>query len=112
MNWFLDPIAHHYADFEGRADRAMFWKFTLGLVIISLGGVGLVWLTKTVMAALLVIFWLTILLPYSALAVRRLHDAGYTGWLVLLPLVPYVGVPALLALCALPSKPDTNQAIS
>ena len=30
-------------------------------------------------------------LPSISLTVRRLHDAGYCGWLVLLNLVPYVG---------------------
>ena len=40
---------------------------------------------------LLGLFWLAIIVPLISLTVRRLHDAGYCGWLVLLNLVPYVG---------------------
>jgi hypothetical protein len=43
--------------------------------------------------------------PNLALTVRRLHDAGYSGWLVLLGLVPYLGGLILLIFAVLPSSP-------
>ena len=46
-------------------------------------------------------FWL----PTIALTVRRLHDVGYTGWLVLLGLIPSVGSLILLIFAVLPSSP-------
>lgn len=109
MHWFLDPIQYHYRDFEGRAGRREFWMFALYFSLITLAGVGLVALTKLVMAALILVFWLSIVLPVMALTIRRLHDAGYTGWLLMLIFVPYVGVVALLILCLLPSEGRRNR---
>jgi uncharacterized membrane protein YhaH (DUF805 family) len=40
---------------------------------------------------LLVLFYLAILVPSIAVTVRRLHDAGYSGWLILLGLIPWLG---------------------
>ncbi|ENY6515546.1 DUF805 domain-containing protein [Escherichia coli] len=42
--------------------------------------------------------------PAIALAVRRMHDIGYSGWWVtIVVLIPVTGV-ILLILCCLPSK--------
>jgi uncharacterized membrane protein YhaH (DUF805 family) len=53
---------------------------------------------------LLVVFYLLMIVPTLALTVRRLHDAGYSGWLALLMLVPYVGGLILLIFTVLPSS--------
>jgi uncharacterized membrane protein YhaH (DUF805 family) len=53
----------------------------------------------------MIIFSLAIIVPNLALTVRRLHDAGYSGWLVLLGLVPYLGGLILLIFAVLPSSP-------
>ena len=44
-------------------------------------------------------------MPSIALTVRRLHDVGYSGWLVLLGLIPSVGGLILLIFAVLPSSP-------
>jgi uncharacterized membrane protein YhaH (DUF805 family) len=54
---------------------------------------------------LLVLFYLAVLVPSIAVAVRRLHDAGYSGWLVLLALIPSVGGLILLVFTLLPPSP-------
>lgn len=41
-----------------------------------------------------------------ALAIRRLHDAGMSGWMYLLSLVPYVGGVILVVLVCQSPKPD------
>jgi len=43
--------------------------------------------------------------PTLALTVRRLHDAGYSGLLALILLIPYVGSLILLIFAVLPSSP-------
>ena len=51
---------------------------------------------------LLVLFYLAVLVPTIAVTVRRLHDAGYSGWLALLALIPWLGGLILLVFTLLP----------
>ena len=52
------------------------------------------------------LFYLAVLVPSITLAVRRLHDAGFSGWLVLLGLIPSVGGLILFVLALLPPSPN------
>lgn len=36
---------------------------------------------------LVTVYWLAVLIPSIAVAVRRMHDAGHSGWWVLVPIV-------------------------
>lgn len=54
---------------------------------------------------LLVIWGLATIVPSLALVVRRLHDGNFSGWLVLVGLVPFLGALALLVFMILPSNP-------
>jgi uncharacterized membrane protein YhaH (DUF805 family) len=54
---------------------------------------------------LFTVFFLGILLPTLALTVRRLHDAGYSGLLALLLLLPCLGSLIILIFALLPSSP-------
>ena len=54
---------------------------------------------------LFTVFALGIIVPSLALTVRRLHDAGYSGLLALLFLIPYVGGLVMLIFALLPSSP-------
>ena len=66
-----------YFDFNGRARRSEYWWFALCNSII--GCIPYV----QVVSFLLII-------PGLAVAVRRLHDTGRSGWWLLLALVPLV----------------------
>ena len=54
---------------------------------------------------LFAVFLLGIIVPTLALSVRRLHDAGYSGLLALLFLIPYVGGLIIMIFALLPSSP-------
>lgn len=58
-----------------------------------------------VLGILFVVVALALLIPGLALRVRRLHDAGYSGWFVLLSLAPFGSV-IVLALLAMESSPE------
>lgn len=58
-----------------------------------------------VLGVLFVVVALALLIPGLALRVRRLHDAGYSGWFILLSLVPFGSV-IILALLAMESSPE------
>ena len=46
------------------------------------------------------------LVPNLAVAVRRLHDTGRTGWWLLIGLVPFIGFFVLLYFFVLDSEND------
>ncbi|HZA05457.1 MAG TPA: DUF805 domain-containing protein [Propionibacteriaceae bacterium] len=110
-----------YATFSGRASRGEYWwwvLFTSGVGLL-LGIPALALGTATspdggqtpgapaipFLVALLV-FYLVVLVPSIAVTVRRLHDAGYSGWLVLLNLIPWLGGLILLVFTLLPASPN------
>ncbi len=66
-----------YATFSGRATRSEFWW----LVAIFAGGWTMLQLTP--LAGLSGLVWLVFILPSLAVAVRRLHDGGSTGALLI-----------------------------
>jgi uncharacterized membrane protein YhaH (DUF805 family) len=120
---FVDAIKRgfkKYATFSGRASRSEYWwwylfTFLVYLVLgVPLYAVGIATSrdggrTPGALAIplliLLTVFALGIIVPSLALTVRRLHDAGYSGLLALLFLIPYVGGLVILIFALLPSSP-------
>lgn len=82
-------LKNKYADFSGRARREEFWYFMIFNLIVS----AVVGLVAAIPVANVVasIISLAILIPTIAVAVRRLHDANYSGWWLLLSFVPLIG---------------------
>jgi len=84
-----------FADFSGVSTRAQYWYFVLSTTIASLiaqvafGDFG---------GNLVSIITL---LPTIAVAVRRMHDVGKSGWFILIPIYN-------LILAVSPSKPANN----
>lgn len=103
---FVDAIKtclSKYATFEGRAGRPEFWWFMLfcALVVLvaeSVVGEGFSGLVT-----------LVLLLPAIAVATRRLHDVGRTGWWQLIGVVPLVGTLVLLFWYVQPSQAFQNK---
>ncbi|MDR6637183.1 DUF805 domain-containing protein [Paenarthrobacter nitroguajacolicus] len=112
-----------YTAFSGRASRSEYWWVALVLGVV---GFVLQLLTGILGAAgatvdssgnsvpgpgavvgliLIVVFYLAVLIPSIALLVRRLHDGNFSGWLVLIGLIPGLGGLALLVFSLLPSNP-------
>ena len=55
------------------------------------------------------LYFLAVLIPSLAVAVRRLHDIGKSGWFFLICLIPIVGSIWLLVLMCIDSIPGPNQ---
>ena len=112
MNWYLDAWKN-YANFQGRARRKAYWMFVLfniiALVILSLieGALGLS--GQNGYGILTGLYTLAMILPLIALAVRRLHDTGRSGWWLLIGLVPLIGPIVLIVFYVTDSQPGTNQ---
>lgn len=115
MDWFL-LVLKKFAEFNGRSRRKEYWMFTLvsALICIVLEAIAMV-LAKTSMAlgfalfALICIYALVLLIPSLAVSVRRLHDSGKSGWLLLVGLVPFLGGLVLLVLMCLDSTSGPNE---
>jgi uncharacterized membrane protein YhaH (DUF805 family) len=103
MNWYMMPW-QKFAKFDGRACRAEYWTFTLINIVIAMvisfveGMVG----SPGILG---ILFTIAIVVPSIAVGVRRLHDIGFSGWLILIGLVPLLGGLALLVMFVLPGKP-------
>ena len=90
-----------YATFSGRAARSEYWFFVLFNLLLSmvLGIADAAAFShvdpltgKMVQTQVLGnIAALITLLPSLAVAVRRLHDLGKSGWFVLINLIPIIG---------------------
>jgi len=102
MDWYF-MVWRKFAVFDGRARRKEFWMFALFnilalLALAALGGVGLA-INEDYGGVLFVplgIYYLAMIIPNLAVTVRRLHDTGKSGWLLLLFFVlgciPFVGI--------------------
>lgn len=76
-----------FADFEGRARRKEYWMFFLFSLIVSfvLGAIDEM-ITPGGIGFLGLIFQLGVLVPSIAVAIRRMHDVGKSGWFILIPI--------------------------
>jgi len=118
--YFLDTIKNRYAKFDGRASRSEFWYFVLFYFIANLI-LALVdtFIINPMLGAtpeqamqggiLEIIFALAMLVPSLALAIRRLHDIGKSGWWYLIVFIPLIGLLALLYFFVQDSQPGNNQ---
>ncbi len=113
---YKSVLTKNYADFTGRARRAEYWWFVLinlgvifGIVVLaiilsgsndSLAGLG---------GILYVVYVLGIIVPSFAVTVRRLHDTGKSGWMLLIGLIPFVGPIILLVFYFTDGDPGANQ---
>ena len=95
MNWYL-TVLKKYAVFSGRARRKEYWMFVLFNMVFTFV---LGFLDGILSAGFLVVFYyLAVLLPWIAVAVRRLHDVGKSGWFLFIGLIPIIGAIWLLVL--------------
>ena len=92
-----------YGDFNGRARRSEYWFFQLFSILVMIGifvvgGVAGAFngdrqnSTGGLVIGLLFLVWLlAFFVPALAVAVRRFHDMGHSGWWYLISFVPYIG---------------------
>ena len=100
-------VFRQYVGFSGRARRSEYWFFVL-FQVIALGAAKAVDVALGVNAVYLVVA-LALLLPALAVTVRRLHDTGRSGWMILLALIPLVGSIILIVFECQDSEPGVNK---
>jgi len=111
MNYYLSALKK-YAVFSGRSQRAEYWYFALftNIINIALAVIGpIAGYNPTVLMSLFYLYNLAIMIPGLAVSIRRLHDIGKSGWMLLVPLIPLIGPIWLLVLMATDSNPGDNK---
>ncbi len=111
MGQAITSCMRKYATFSGRASRSEFWWFYLFCVLLSWGtqivGYALASISP-VLAVLPLVVTLVLLLPQFAVACRRLHDVGRSGWWQLLVLTG-VGIILLIIWWARRPQEEENK---
>ncbi len=106
MNWYL-MAWKKYAEFSGRSRRKEYWMFTLfNLVIYLVLFVGGIAILKGAGTILYCLYALAAFIPSLSVGVRRLHDTGKSGWVILIALIPFVG--GIILTVFLASKGDSG----
>ena len=90
-----------YATFSGRASRSEYWWAYLGYFVIAtvlqifaiIGGIilidaGELALLPTLIAIVGIV---AMIIPTIAVSVRRMHDTGKSGWMLLILIIPCIG---------------------
>ena len=101
-------VRNNYLGFSGRASRSEYWWFMLFLQIVPIVGYVLVFAYISValgeegatmsfetlmnLLSLPSLVTLAFVLPALSVSVRRLHDTGKSGWMLLITLIPCIGL--------------------
>lgn len=81
-------VTRKYICFSGRAGRAEYWMWVISVSILS----SILGLLPGKLGCLLSnILLVAIALPTLGAAVRRMHDTGRSGWVILLNIIPIIG---------------------
>lgn len=113
MEWYLKGLKQ-YADFSGRARRKEYWMFTLFNVIFAIVAMILdnvlgIAMEESGYGPIYGLYALALFIPGLAVAVRRLHDVGKSGWFFLVILIPIIGAIWLIALFCTEGEAKANK---
>ena len=121
-SYFTAAITSNYANFRGRARRKEYWSYvlfmTIAMVVLAFAGVlidvaldnfNYNYPTPVFTFGLAALLILASIVPSIAIAVRRQHDIGLSGWFYLLIFLPYVGGLILFVFSLIPSQGRENR---
>lgn len=114
--YFWNSLIRKYASFSGLASRKEFWLTYVAMAVVLLGicGVCLLFMGMGASTGILAggvlssLAFLALLLPSLAICCRRLRDAGFSPWMILISFIPLIGGLTLLILFCRPSKNRQN----
>lgn len=96
-------------DFKGRSRRREFWysaicNWIIAIVISMLGAITIGQLASVIEF----MFTAMVALPNLAVAIRRMHDIGKSGLILLVSFIPVIGTIWVIILLAKDSEKDAN----
>lgn len=113
MNSYFGAMSRYF-EFSGRSTRREYWWFQLGVFVLAFVATlvdiaALGYLnpkTGTGLGPLVLFVFFFHFIPGLSVQVRRLHDAGKSGWWHLISIVPFIGALWMLYLSL--KGPDEN----
>lgn len=129
FGYFTRAMTSYFFNFSGRARRKEYWSFWVVPVLIYLVlgillAIGISTSANSqspngltiISAILLAVFVLATIIPGLAVQVRRLHDVGQSGWILLLlivismvPVLGFVSFVAYIVLGCVDSQPGSSK---
>ncbi len=124
--YFLNVLQKKYFSISGRANRKQYWLFILFSFIIHILLIiasifselfisiidpsGFVSFYFAILSAVLEIALnIALFLPSVTIGIRRLHDIDWSGWWMLLFLIPFIGGIMLFILMLIPGTEGENR---
>ena len=113
MSWYWKALKN-YAGFSGRSRRREYWFFSLFSLLMTLA-LSLLDLiiynlsSETILGMFTGAYGLGVIMPTLAVAIRRLHDTGKSGWWILINFFPAIGNLIFIFFLLLDSEPGENQ---
>jgi len=113
MKYYLTVLLK-YAIFSGRSRRSEYWFFFLfnsifGVVANVLDILFGIAIDGLCFGLIYIIYVLAVFLPATAVAVRRLHDVGKSGWIFFVILIPFIGIIWLITMLCKDSQQGHNK---
>jgi uncharacterized membrane protein YhaH (DUF805 family) len=113
MKWYVLAL-QKYGNFSGRSRRQEYWMYTLFNFLFFVVAIILDNLLNLTIAGLpyglfYILLALATFVPGLAVSVRRLHDIGKSGWMILIALIPLAGAIWLLVLMTTDSQEGKNE---
>lgn len=107
-------VKKKYATFTGRARRSEYWFYVLftfivyvvAMILDSILGLSV---GDSPYGVIYGLCCLALILPGLAVAIRRLHDIGRSGWWLLIGIIPLIGAIVLLVFVCMDSQPQDNK---
>ncbi|MHA7987616.1 DUF805 domain-containing protein [Rathayibacter sp. CAU 1779] len=107
-----------YAVFHGRASRSEFWwAYAMNTVVFFAAGIGVEMANSlagpsverptvgsVVIGVVFLLYVLATIIPSISVFVRRLHDANFSGWWILLGIIPFAGPVIAVIFAILPKQ--------
>lgn len=117
--YYVRSITKKYARFGGRAHRKEYWGTVFFYLIFLLLISGASPYVRTALGSHknLAILYIVLgffyifgmIIPMLAVLVRRFHDVGSSGWLVLSGFIPYLGALYILVITLMPPQSGPNK---
>lgn len=113
MKYYLKALKN-YSNFSGRSRRKEYFFFCLFNFIFAVFAIildNLFGLTFDLVpyGSIYALYTLCFLIPNLAVTVRRLHDIGKSGWMILISIIPIIGLIWFLVLLFTDSDPGENE---
>lgn len=115
MDWYI-VVINQYLNFKGRSRRKEYWMFILfNMLFFSITMLLDNYVIQSTIEGdipagyLTISYYIFVLIPTTAVTIRRLHDIGKSGWYYLISFIPFVGGFWIILMMCLEGEAQTNK---